>query len=117
MLTHWSGHFPTMDLMDPDALAGNGSNAIWRDWRGPLTDRQVAALWTPFYHPPHHAGENLRCKKTIQVDGLTLPGSLADPDPQEKVISLSEFIGMLLQHFFLTFGACDEEGLRDSCGD
>ena len=25
--------FPPMDLMDPDALAGNGSNAIWRDWR------------------------------------------------------------------------------------
>ena len=38
-----------MDLMDPDALAGNGSNAIWRDWPGNLTDRQVAALWTPFY--------------------------------------------------------------------
>ena len=38
MLTHWTRHFPPMDLMDPDALAGNGSNAIWRDWRDPLTD-------------------------------------------------------------------------------
>ena len=53
MLTHWTRHFPPMDLMDPDALAGNGSNAIWRDWRGPLTDRQVAALWTPFYPSSH----------------------------------------------------------------
>ena len=37
-------HFPPMDLMDSDALAGNGSNAIWRDWRGALTDHKVAPL-------------------------------------------------------------------------
>ena len=71
-------HFPPMDLMDSDALAGNGSNAIWRDWRGPLTDHKVAPLFLdPFLFTsihPHHAGENFPCKKTIQVDKLTFPG-------------------------------------------
>ena len=77
---------------------GEIGEAPWRivRWRpsGPL-------FIHPRIHPPRHAGENFRCKKTIQVDGLTLPGSIADPDPQEKVISLSlsGFIGMLLQQF------------------
>ena len=46
------GIFHPLDLMDSDALASDGSNAIWRDWLGPLTDGLVAGLWTPFYQTP-----------------------------------------------------------------
>ena len=46
------GIFHPHDLMDSDALANDGSNAIWRDWLGPLTDGLVAGLWTPFYQTP-----------------------------------------------------------------
>ena len=104
MLTHWSGHFPTMDLMDPDALAGNGSNAIWRDWRGPLTDRQVAALWTPFYPSKHSSAAPCWREFSMQENNSSWR---IDPSwiysrsgsVRKSYLSLSGFIGMLLQQF------------------
>ena len=72
MLTHWIRHFPPMDLMDPDALAGNGSNAIWRDWRaGPWRITRWCP-WTPFYPRPMLA-IIFNAEKTIQLGGLTFP--------------------------------------------
>ena len=104
MLTHWIRHFPPMDLMDPNALAGNGSNAIWRDWRDPLTDHQVAALRTLFIRT-HSSGEPARTFDARKQFNLTDWPFL---DPQEKlslVLDLSE----CCCNIFLTFPACDEE--------
>ena len=58
-------------------------------------------------------------RKQFKSDGLTFPGSIADPDPQEKVISLSFSVDLseCCCKIFLTFSAYDEEGLRDSCAD
>ena len=76
------GIFHPHDLMDSDALANDGSNAIWRDWLGPLTDGLVAGLWTPFYQTPAFiwapcpAAGNFQCKKTIQLEGLTFPAEI-----------------------------------------
>ena len=41
--------FPPMDLMDSDALAGNGSNAIWRDWRDTVDGLLGGGPLDPFY--------------------------------------------------------------------
>ena len=76
--------------MDSDALANDGSNAIWRDWLGPLTDGLVAGLWTPFYQTPAFiwapcpAPGNFQCKKTIQLDELTFPRGDLDSGCTEK---------------------------------
>ena len=60
----------------------------WRitRWRlsGPFLSARI--------HPPS-CRQNIRCKKTIQPDGLTSRRTA------RKVISPSGFIGMLLQHF------------------
>ena len=97
-------------LIDVDALdpafstdGFDGSRRISWQWikcnlarlARPLDGSLGGGSLDPFY--PHafirRAGENFRCKKTIQPDGLTSRRTA------RKLISPSGFIGMLLQHF------------------
>ena len=119
---------PIRRLIDVDALdpafstdGFDGSRRISWQWikcnlarlARPLDGSLGGGSLDPFY--PHafirRAGENFRCKKTIQLDGLTFPGSA------RKVISRSRFIGMLLQLF--SYIPCMQwgEGLQDSRRD
>ena len=68
--------------MDSDALAGDGSNAIWRDWPGPLDGWSGGGPLDPFLSNTRiHLGAlpaagNFQCKKTIQLEGLTFPAEI-----------------------------------------